>query len=416
MVTLNINVKNGSTGNTGGRHNHNGDHSKLKNFNGGRNSTGGSSSPLSLIINQPSNSDSNKTNITIQENRSNSDNQYRNRTTNGKSSRSGSSSSLVDAFRLGATIAAKAVTAQNSATSLMNLLGASNSGYGNNGYGLGGSSNSYFPYTDPYSSLGLNSGFGGYNDSNSYDPFGFNSFTSGMYSDPLSSLGLGIGGYGSNPFGSNPFNGVSNSLVSLLSGLLDGNSNNSNNSSNSWTGNCNSNRPTSGSCGGAYNTPGTAITLEIGGSSATIPAGFTKAADGKTASLAYGNNSIAFNQADQSVVATDKTTGKSIRIWGDPHGPDGDFKGTKTYKLPDGTSMTLKTAPQSGVTDPNAQTFVQSATFSKKGLDSVRVNNITAPTSGAGINAETLDRREARQDKNAAVNMVSYNANYEKIA
>ena len=390
MVTVNLNFKSSTkgSGNTGKR-----DHSDVKHFNNHR--TNSSSSPLSLTIG------GNGSDITIQSNISTSNNQNRNNTTARKSCNKASEYSLTDAFQdafnLG-KMSAGARSRQNSQSALMNMFAMGNNGYGLNDYSSNFGSDD-IDSSDLYSALSLSNFLS--------NPF--NSMNDNYY-DPLASLGLGIGGYGNNPFGSY---GLSNNLGSIVPMNLASMFNDSlsnfgfgNNTSGDY---CDKNS-------NSLNLDSIALNFSTGNNISTTPAGFTKGADGKTASLEYGNNSIAFNQADQSVITTDKITGKNIKVWGDPHGPDGDFKGTKTYKLPDGTSMTLKTAAAPGVTDKNAPTFVQSATFTKKGLDAVRVNNITMPTSGKGIEAETLDRKEARADKDSAVNLVSYDNDFNKIA
>jgi Domain of Unknown Function (DUF1521) len=148
------------------------------------------------------------------------------------------------------------------------------------------------------------------------------------------------------------------------------------------------------------------------------PTGFTSTADRKAATLNYGNSSVAFNQADQSVTVTDRTTLKSFKIHGDPHeefgNHKGDFIGTKTYKMADGTKMTLVTGKPAGNNDPNAPTTVQSAIFAKKGLDAVEVKNITANKlpdgTYPGIVADYISEKDAKKAARDSVSTVTVNA------
>jgi Domain of Unknown Function (DUF1521) len=150
------------------------------------------------------------------------------------------------------------------------------------------------------------------------------------------------------------------------------------------------------------------------------PTGFTTSANRQQATLNYGNSSIAFNQADQSVIVTDRTTHKSFKIWGDPHeemaNSKTDFKGQKTYKMADGTKMTLLTGNSSGNKDPNAPTTVQSAIFSKNGLDAIKVDNISNQYSGTqekpgqGITAEIISPKDAKKAVRDSVTTVTVNA------
>ena len=180
-------------------------------------------------------------------------------------------------------------------------------------------------------------------------------------------------------------------------------------------------------CNTASNTynPNTAqLTLSFNRNSPVTPAGFKPSCDGKTAALKYGGNSIAFNQSDQSVEVTNDKTGKKFTVSGDPHEKTidprtgvtqvKDFYGNKTYKLPDGTQMTLVTGKMPGATSANAPTTVQAASFIKKGLDPVSVDNISAQNKG-GLIAANTDRQVAHATKKSAVSMSTISENGELI-
>ncbi len=68
------------------------------------------------------------------------------------------------------------------------------------------------------------------------------------------------------------------------------------------------------------------------------------------ASIDLGNYTLDVNERNSEFVVTNKETGEKTRIWGDPHfehngGRVGDFYGTTTLNLADGTKITINTTP-----------------------------------------------------------------------
>ena len=72
--------------------------------------------------------------------------------------------------------------------------------------------------------------------------------------------------------------------------------------------------------------------------------------DNGTARIDIGNYTIDLNEGNSEFVVTNKDTGERTRIWGDPHFEHngshvGDFYGTTTLNLADGTKITINTTP-----------------------------------------------------------------------
>lgn len=72
--------------------------------------------------------------------------------------------------------------------------------------------------------------------------------------------------------------------------------------------------------------------------------------DGGKAHIDLGNYTLDLNEGNSEFVLTNKETGEKTRIWGDPHmevngKAVGDFYGTMTLHLDDGTKITIHTTP-----------------------------------------------------------------------
>ena len=90
--------------------------------------------------------------------------------------------------------------------------------------------------------------------------------------------------------------------------------------------------------------------------------------DNGTATLDLGNYTIDLNERNSEFVVTNKETGEKTRIWGDPHFEHngarvGDFYGTTTLNLADGTKITINTTPyqagNNGMTLSSSLTITQ---------------------------------------------------------
>ncbi len=72
--------------------------------------------------------------------------------------------------------------------------------------------------------------------------------------------------------------------------------------------------------------------------------------DGGKAHIDLGNYTLDLNEGNSEFILTNKETGEKTRIWGDPHFEHngkavGDFYGTMTMHLDDGTKITIHTTP-----------------------------------------------------------------------
>lgn len=86
---------------------------------------------------------------------------------------------------------------------------------------------------------------------------------------------------------------------------------------------------------------------------------------------------------DSSIVITNKQTGESYRVWGDPHvDVDGrhafDFWGTTTFELEDGTKVTIQTTPSE---DHPGQTLSSTVTITS-GDYGVRISGVDGEKKG----------------------------------
>lgn len=85
-------------------------------------------------------------------------------------------------------------------------------------------------------------------------------------------------------------------------------------------------------------------------SSVTAPPWQVQASDGRRAHIDLGKYTLDIDQSNSQFVLTNKASGETTRIWGDPHFDNdgkmiGTFKGTLTLCLDDGTKLTINTVP-----------------------------------------------------------------------
>lgn len=80
--------------------------------------------------------------------------------------------------------------------------------------------------------------------------------------------------------------------------------------------------------------------------------------NGSTATIDLGDYTLDINEHSSEMILTNKETGDSSRIWGDPHfdmdndgQTDVDFWGTMTMNLENGTKITIQTTPWNGNAD-----------------------------------------------------------------
>jgi len=74
--------------------------------------------------------------------------------------------------------------------------------------------------------------------------------------------------------------------------------------------------------------------------------------NGGQAHIDLGNYTLDLDEGNSQFILTNKATGEKTRIWGDPHvevdgKAVGDFYGTMTLNLDDGTKITINTTPYS---------------------------------------------------------------------
>lgn len=80
--------------------------------------------------------------------------------------------------------------------------------------------------------------------------------------------------------------------------------------------------------------------------------------NGSKASIDLGDYTLDINEKRSEFILTNKETGESSRVWGDPHfdmdndgKTDVDFWGTMTMNLENGTKITIQTTPWKGNED-----------------------------------------------------------------
>ncbi|MCG8317039.1 MAG: DUF1521 domain-containing protein [Pseudomonadales bacterium] len=125
------------------------------------------------------------------------------------------------------------------------------------------------------------------------------------------------------------------------------------------------------------------------------------------AEIDLGNYTLELNEKSSEMVLTNKETGESSRIWGDPHfdmdndgKTDVDFWGTISLNLEDGTKITIDTTPWNG---NDKMTLASKLTITNgsdaivvEGLDQNKIGDMTITQSKQGhlldaVNGDGLD-------------------------
>ncbi|MEW9583582.1 DUF1521 domain-containing protein [Paraburkholderia sp. DGU8] len=116
------------------------------------------------------------------------------------------------------------------------------------------------------------------------------------------------------------------------------------------------------------------------------------------ASIDLGNYTIDLNKSDSSLVLTNKQTGSTTKISGDPHidtnGTSGTFKGSLTFDLPDQTKVTVGTQAQGSVSYADQVTITQgNKAYVVNGLSQLDGNPLTVQSShnGRQLDQQTPD-------------------------
>lgn len=99
--------------------------------------------------------------------------------------------------------------------------------------------------------------------------------------------------------------------------------------------------------------------------------------DGGKAHIDLGNYTLDLNEGNSEFILTNKETGEKTRIWGDPHFEHngkavGDFYGTMTLNLDDGTKITIHTTPY----DKNTQMTLSTELVITKGDQAMVVQGL----------------------------------------
>jgi hypothetical protein len=116
------------------------------------------------------------------------------------------------------------------------------------------------------------------------------------------------------------------------------------------------------------------------------------------ASIDLGNYAIDLNKSDSSLLLTNKQTGSTTKISGDPHidtnGTSGTFKGSLTFDLPDHTKVTVGTQAQGSVSYADQVTITQgNKAYVVNGLSQIDSNPLTVESShnGRQLDQQTPD-------------------------
>ncbi|MFL9961116.1 DUF1521 domain-containing protein [Paraburkholderia sediminicola] len=116
------------------------------------------------------------------------------------------------------------------------------------------------------------------------------------------------------------------------------------------------------------------------------------------ASIDLGNYSIDLNKSNSSLLLTDKQTGSTTKISGDPHidtdGTAGTFKGSLTFDLPDHTKVTVGTQALGSVSYADQVTITQgNKAYVVNGLSQIDSNPLTVESShnGRQLDQQTPD-------------------------
>lgn len=136
--------------------------------------------------------------------------------------------------------------------------------------------------------------------------------------------------------------------------------------------------------------------------------------DGGKAHIDLGNYTLDLNEGNSEFTLTNKQTGEKTRIWGDPHvevdGKHvGDFYGTMTLNLDDGTKITINTTPfnaGNGMTLSNRLTITQGdRAMVVSGLDQNTLGDLQirqAPIGGQLIEGLVADGTEIYENPEGA--------------
>ncbi|WP_168661149.1 DUF1521 domain-containing protein [Paraburkholderia sp. SG-MS1] len=113
------------------------------------------------------------------------------------------------------------------------------------------------------------------------------------------------------------------------------------------------------------------------------------------ASLDIGNYTVDLNKSDSSLLLTNKQTGSTTKISGDPHidtnGTSGTFKGSLTFDLPGHTKVTVGTQAQGAVSYADQVTITQgNKAYVVNGLSQIDSSPLTVQSSR---NGRQLDRQ-----------------------
>ncbi|MFM0673721.1 DUF1521 domain-containing protein [Paraburkholderia sediminicola] len=122
------------------------------------------------------------------------------------------------------------------------------------------------------------------------------------------------------------------------------------------------------------------------------------AVSGNKSSIDLGNYKVNLNKSDSSILLTDKKTGETTKVWGDPHidsnGKSSMFKGPLTFDLPGGTKMTVGTQGNGNVTYADRLTITNgNNAYQVNGLSEKNSSPLTVQRTGNGrqLDAQTPD-------------------------
>jgi hypothetical protein len=112
------------------------------------------------------------------------------------------------------------------------------------------------------------------------------------------------------------------------------------------------------------------------------------------ASIDLGKYQIDLNKCDSSMLLTNKKTGDTTRVWGDPHidtdGTSAMFNGPLTFNLPDRTKITVGTQAQGSVSYADQLTITNgNRAYTVSGLSQIDSNALSVQSSR---NGRELDR------------------------
>lgn len=122
--------------------------------------------------------------------------------------------------------------------------------------------------------------------------------------------------------------------------------------------------------------------------------GWTSTQSGNKASIDLGNYTLDLNKSNSSMLLTNKQTGDTTRVWGDPHidtnGMSATFNGPVTFNLPDRTKITVGTQAKGSVSYADQLTITNgNRAYTVSGLSQADKSPLSIQTSG---NGRQLDR------------------------